>query len=132
MSGEIAGNPTLLYLILGLLAGVLGATFGVGGGILMVPALTLLASMPQKEAQGVSLTVMIVLAVMGAIRYHMNPEIHIDYRVVTIMSVTMVIGANIGASIAGYLSGKTLQIGFAILLFIIGVRMIWSALKTPS
>ncbi|MGC9327751.1 MAG: sulfite exporter TauE/SafE family protein [Candidatus Hinthialibacter sp.] len=132
MSGEIAGNPTLLYLILGLLAGVLGATFGVGGGILMVPALTLLASMPQKEAQGVSLTVMIVLAVMGAIRYHMNPDIHIDYRVVAIMSVTMVIGANIGASIAGYLSGKTLQIGFAILLFIIGVRMIWSALKTPS
>lgn len=132
MPSEVAGNPTVLYLVLGLLAGILGATFGVGGGILMVPALTLLAAMPQKEAQGVSLTVMIVLAIMGSIRYHLNPEINIDWRIVAIMSLTMIVGANIGASVASYFSNKSLQIGFSMLLFIAGFRMFWTAISTPK
>lgn len=129
---EIIGNSTVFFLIVGLLAGTLGAMFGVGGGILMVPALTLMASVPQKEAQGVSLTAMIVLAVIGSIRYHLNPEIHMDWRVIAILSVTMAIGANIGASLASCFSGKILQIGFAILLFLAGGRMIWSALHTSQ
>ncbi len=130
MLAEISGNSIILYLLLGLLTGILGATFGVGGGILMVPALTILAAMPQKEAQGISLTVMIVLSIMGSFRYYTNPEIHIDYRIAAIMSITMIVGANIGASVAAYASNKVLQIGFALLLFIMGFQMIWSALKS--
>lgn len=132
MLAEILRNPTMMYLIVGLLTGILGATFGVGGGILMVPALTILASMPQKEAQGVSLTTMIVLAVMGSIRYHANPNIQIDWRAIVIMSITVVIGANVGASLAAYVSGKTLKIGFAILLFVAGGQMIWSAFRSAQ
>jgi len=130
MPADLSFNSIVLYLALGLFAGTLGALFGVGGGILMVPVLTILASMPQKEAQGISLTVMIVLSVVGAIRYHMNPDIHMDWRVIAIMSVTMLFGANIGASLAASLSNKALQIGFSVLLFIMGFRMIWSALKS--
>lgn len=130
MLADLSGNFITLYLALGLLTGILGALFGVGGGILMVPVLTILASMPQKEAQGISLSVMIVLSVVGAFRYHINPDIHMDWRVIAIMSVTMLFGANIGASLAASLSNKALQIGFSVLLFIMGFHMIWSALKS--
>ncbi len=129
MPEQIANHSTFLYLVLGLTAGILGATFGVGGGIVMVPVLTIIASMPQKEAQGVSLSVMIFLAITASLRYHLNPDIHIDWRIVAIMSVTMIIGANIGSTIASTISSKYLQIGFAILLFAAGIRMILTALK---
>ena len=132
MPEQIAGNSTFLYLVLGLSAGILGATFGVGGGILMVPVLTIVAAMPQKEAQGISLSVMIFLAITASIRYQLNPDINIDWRIVAIMSVTMIIGANIGSTVASHLSTKYLQIGFAILLFAAGIRMIMSALKPVS
>jgi len=67
------------------------------------------------------------VALMGSIRYYMNPEIHIDFHIVLIMSVTVIIGANIGATVVGMVSNRTLQFGFAILLFLMGIRMMWSS-----
>jgi uncharacterized membrane protein YfcA len=130
MPSELAGNPMVLYLVLGLVAGVIGATFGVGGGIIMVPILTYIAAFPQKEAQGISLTVMIPLALMSAFRYHMNPEISIDWRATGLIILTVLIGSNLGASLAFYASNRYLKIGFAILLFITGFKMIMDALRT--
>ncbi|HOJ61309.1 MAG TPA: sulfite exporter TauE/SafE family protein [bacterium] len=127
MPFDISANPILVYLLLGLLSGIFSAMFGVGGGIIMVPVLTILASLPQKEAQGISLCVMVPVALMGSIRYYMNPEIHIDFHIVLIMSVTVIIGANIGATVVGMVSNRTLQFGFAILLFLMGIRMMWSS-----
>ena len=124
---DISGNPMVVYLILGLVSGIFSAMFGVGGGIIMVPVLTILAALPQKEAQGISLCVMVPVALMGAIRYYMNPDIHIDFRIVLVMSVTVIVGANIGATVVGMVSNRALQFGFAILLFIMGIRMMWSS-----
>lgn len=126
---ELTGHSTLLYLTLGLVAGIIGASFGVGGGIIMVPILTYFASFPQKEAQGISLTVMIPLAIMSAFRYHANPDISIDWKATTLMIITVLIGSNIGASLAFYASNKALRIGFAILLFFTGFKMIMDALN---
>ena len=127
MPFDISGNPVVIYLLLGLVSGIFSALFGVGGGIIMVPVLTILASLPQKEAQGISLCVMVPVALMGAIRYYMNPEINIDFRIVLIMSATVIIGANIGATVVGVVSNRTLQFRFAFLLFVAGIRMMWSS-----
>jgi len=127
MPFDISGNPVVIYLLLGLVSGIFSALFGVGGGIIMVPVLTILASLPQKEAQGISLCVMVPVALMGAIRYYMNPEINIDFLIVLIMSATVIVGANIGATVVGAVSNRTLQFGFALLLFVAGIRMMWSS-----
>ncbi len=119
----------VFYIVLGLLAGILSTSLGIGSGILVVPALTLIATFTQKEAQGIALTVMIPMAMMGAFRYYINPDIQIDYKVVLILAVAVVIGANIGATIVANVSNQTLKIAFACLLFIVGIRMIWSALQ---
>jgi len=126
---DLSGGSVGFYLVLGLVAGVLSASLGIGSGIIVVPALTLLAAFTQKQAQGIALTIMIPMAIMGALRYYLNPYIVINYWVVLILSVAVVGGANIGASLAAYFSNRTLQFGFSILLFIMGIRMFISAYK---
>ena len=129
MPAEFSGGSMVFYLSLGLLAGVFSALFGVGAGIIVVPALSLLTAVSQKEAQGIALTVMIPMALMGAFRYHVNPNIHVDLKLALAISITAVIGANIGATLADRLSNKTLQFLFAFILIIVAVRMIYAALK---
>lgn len=129
MPVELTTNYILFYLALGLAAGTFSAAFGVGAGVIMVPAMVLFATMPQKEAQGLSLCVMVPMALMGAYRYHINPDIHIDWKLVLILGIGCIIGANLGASIAARASNKVLQFGFAIILFVIGARMIWASVR---
>ena len=125
MSGDMTMATIVFYLVLGLIAGTFSATFGIGSGIMLIPVITLFAAIPQKDAQGIALAVMVPMALMGALRYHWNPEIHIDFRIVAILTVSVIIGANLGASIAGYLSNQKLQLGFGILLLVVASRFIF-------
>lgn len=132
MSGDFTMTSLALYLALGVFCGTFSATFGVGSGVIIIPLLTVFASMPQKDAQGISLAVMVPMALMGALRYHWNPDIHIDYRIVAALSVAVVLGANIGATVAGNLSNEKLQLGFGILLLVVASRFIYLSIKNLS
>ncbi len=132
MANDLPGGPIVFYGTLGIVAGIVSTTLGIGSGIVMVPALTILAAFPQKEAQGVALFVMIPMAIMGATRYYLNPEIHINFKAVILLSIAVIIGANIGAYLVDHLSNRSLKILFACLLLVAGIRMIWSALKSVS
>ena len=129
MPVELTSTTITIYILLGLAAGTFSAMLGVGSGIIVVPFLTLVMLLAQKEAQGVALCIMVPMALMGAIRYHINPDIYIDWRLVIILSVMVVIGANIGATIAAKASNKALQVGFSILLVIVGFRMLWTSIR---
>lgn len=117
-----------LYILVGLACGIFSATFGVGSGIILVPTLVLIFALPQKSAQGVCLAVMVPMALAGAIRYKMNPDIRVDMWIVGLLAVGGVVGAVIGASIAGRVSGLMLRRMFAIIMIIAAVRM----LMTPG
>ncbi len=129
MTAELTTSTIAIYIILGVSAGTFSAMFGLGSGIIVVPVLTLIMLTPQKDAQGISLCIMVPMALMGAIRYHINPEIHIDWRLVALLSVMVIIGANIGASIAAKASNSALQFGFSLLLVFIGLRMLWNSVR---
>lgn len=129
MSTELTTNLIVFYIFLGTFTGIFSSTLGVGGGVILVPALSLATILSQKEAQGVSLAVMIPMAIIATIRYQMNPDINIDWRAVAFIGVAMAIGAYFGSSLVGVLSNKTLKIMFACLLFVAGFRMIWVAVK---
>lgn len=126
METSAVQNPFYLYILLGVFAGIFSATFGVGSGVIMIPVLTLLAGYTQKEAQGMALAVMVPMALMGALRYHWNPDIQIDWDRVLILAIAVIVGANIGATIAGLATNKQLQIGFSLFLIFVGLRMLWS------
>lgn len=129
MPAELTTSSIAIYIILGLAAGTFSAMFGVGSGIIVVPFLTLVMLMPQKDAQGIALCIMVPMALMGAYRYHINPDVYIDWRLVLLLSVMVIIGANIGATIAAKASNAALQFGFSILLVIIGFRMLWTSIR---
>ena len=112
------------YAILGLLVGTFSSTFGVGSGIILIPALVLLFGVPQKSAQGICLAVMVPMALVGAIRYRLNPEIAMDLKVIVMLSVFGVVGAYLGSSIAAYVPASALRKLFAVVMIVAAMKML--------
>jgi uncharacterized protein len=123
-----------LFVLAGLICGIFSATFGVGAGIIMIPALVLLFSMPQKSAQGICLAVMVPMALVGALRYKLNPQIELDIGVIGLLCIGAVVGAWIGAGIAGWLPASVLRKLFALIMIVAAIRMLTTspASKTPK
>ena len=122
---EIIRSSWHWLVLIGVCGGVLSGTLGVGSGILFIPALVLVMSFPQKVAQGTCLAVMVPMALMGAIRYKMNPEIRINMLVVLLLAVSAVIGAFAGVEIADRLPRNVLRKIFACLIIIAALKMLF-------
>lgn len=112
------------FAILGLLAGTFSSTFGVGGGIIMVPSLVLIFSFPQKSAQGICLAAMVPMVLAGAVRYIMNPEITVNIKTALILAVFGVGGALFGSWIAANTPVGVLKKLFAVVMIVTAIRMI--------
>ena len=122
---EIIRSGWHWLVLIGVFSGILSGALGVGSGILIIPALVLVMSFPQKIAQGTCLAVMVPMALMGAIRYKMNPEIQINMMVVLLLAVSAVIGAFAGVEIASRLPGNVLRKIFACLIIIAALKMLF-------
>jgi|SRR3989339_317341 len=129
MSTLFSGINLLLLSLLGLAVGMLGSLFGVGGGIIMVPALVLVVGLTQKSAQGISLAVIIPMALMSLFRYYNNPDVVMDFRIIVILSIAAIIGANIGSTVVSAVSNRTLQLSFGLLLVVMGIYMAVKAMR---
>ena len=108
-----AGRGALVA-VLGLSAGVLAGLFGVGGGILFVPALTLIVGLPQILAEGTSLLAIIPVALVGSWRQHREGTVR--WAAAGVMGAASVVTAIIGAFVADATPGRTLRVLFAILM----------------
>lgn len=118
--------PRALGLVgLGAAAGVLSAALGVGGGVVMVPALVLLFGFSQHAAQGTSLLVILPTAVMGVVR-HQRKEL-IDWRLALLVGAGGVVTGLIGAQGALALPSALLQRLFALFVAAVAVRMLLPA-----
>jgi uncharacterized membrane protein YfcA len=111
-----------IAVLVGITAGVLSGLLGIGGGAVMVPAMTLLMGLSQHVAQGTSLLVIIPTAISGSITHFRMGNIHI--RTAVWLSAGGVFGAIAGASIALASSDELLRILFGTYLGLTGVRML--------
>ena len=107
----------------GLACGIFSAMFGVGSGIIMVPAMVLLLGSSQKSAQGISLAVMVPMALVGAIRYKMNPEVRMDMTGIALLAAGGAIGALLGAYFVEKVPGLVLRRVFAAIMMVVAVKM---------
>ncbi|NLH52657.1 MAG: sulfite exporter TauE/SafE family protein [Bacteroidales bacterium] len=117
---------TLLILIaIGLIAGIFSGIVGLGGGIIIIPALIYILGLSQKEAQGTSLALMLPpIGLLAAINYYKAGAINLKYAL--IIALAFLIGGYLGSKIALSLSDQTLKKIFAFALLILGLRMlIW-------
>ncbi|MGD9572234.1 MAG: sulfite exporter TauE/SafE family protein [Thermoleophilia bacterium] len=115
----------LLVIALGVAAGAVAGLFGVGGGIIFVPALTLVLGLTQLEAEATSLLAIIPVAVLGSWRQTRAGTVR--WRDATVMGVVSVATAVLGAFLADAAPERALRIGFALLLVATAVQLILRA-----
>jgi uncharacterized membrane protein YfcA len=108
--------------IIGLVAGVTSGLFGVGGGIVMVPAMFYLLKVDIKTAIGTSLVIIIPTAIVGGLK-HLNLG-HIDWRAAGSLTPLAVAGGFFGAYLAGQLDAVVLKKLFGGLLVLAGIYTI--------
>jgi uncharacterized protein len=114
----------LLLLIVGLVAGILSGLVGVGGGIIMVPALVLFLGFTQKQAQGTSLGIMLLpVGILAVLQYYKQG--YINFNTVFIISAAFVIGGFLGSKLALNLSDDKMKKVFAIVLMIVSLKMLF-------
>jgi uncharacterized protein len=110
-----------LTLALGLAGGVLAGLFGVGGGIVFVPALTLGLGLAQLTAEATSLAAIIPVVAVGSYRQHRSGLV--DWGSAAIIGLCSLVGVLAGAEIALRLPEQTLRRGFAAFLVLAAVQM---------
>ena len=122
MVSSVVRPNALLLAGIGLSAGVLSGLFGVGGGIVMVPAMVLLAAMTQQRASASSLAAIVPIAAVGALIF--GGADSVDLPAAAILIVGSLIGVQIGARLMARVGDDRLRIGFAMLMIAIAVTML--------
>lgn len=116
-------RPDLLLLgAIGLGAGVLSGLFGVGGGIIMVPAMVLLAGMAQQGAAATSLASIVPIAAVGALIFGRADSVDVPAALVLIGG--SLIGVQIGSRAMARIGDERLRIGFAVFMIVIALTML--------
>jgi uncharacterized membrane protein YfcA len=113
----------IILLIIGLAAGMVSGSLGVGGGVVIVPALIFFYGMTQQEAQGTSLGLLALpVVIAGAYNYYKGGYINIKF--VLILAIAFVVGSYFGSMLAVNISGKTLQKIFAGFMILVALKML--------
>lgn len=108
--------------VIGLVAGLFSALFGVGGGVVLVPLLILGAVYSTRPAMATSLAAVALIAVVGSVTYALHGEI--KPGAAAIVGLPAVAGAVAGTALQQRLATRTLSFGFAALLAAIGARLL--------
>ncbi|HPV73821.1 MAG: sulfite exporter TauE/SafE family protein [Gemmatimonadetes bacterium] len=112
----------LLFLLIGLVAGVLSGMFGIGGGVVIVPALVLLARLSPEAATGTSLALLLLpVGLLGAMRYWQSGHVRVEAALW--VAAGLAIGAWGGAVLALSLDARQLQRAFAVFLVAVAVHL---------
>ncbi len=116
-------NVLIQLLLIGLVAGVAGGMFGIGGGAIMVPAMVLILGLEQKFATGTSIAAQILpIGILGAAVYYRNGQLNLKYAV--IIAVGLVVGNLFGALFANqpFITNETMKKLYGIFLLLLGAR----------
>lgn len=113
----------VILLLIGLAAGMLGGMVGVGGGIIIVPALVFFLGFSQKMAQGTSLGMLLLpVGILGALQYYKQG--YIDFKAIALIGAAFMAGSYLGSKLALSLPQDTVKKLFAVLLLIVGLKML--------
>ena len=118
----------LIFIIIGSLGGIASGMFGIGGGIIIVPALVYWAGFTQHQAIGTSLAVLLPpVGLAAVIEYYRQGNV--DFRAAIILAVAMIVCVWVGAYLAHRISGPHLRLAFGLFVLSLGVYLIWGACK---
>ena len=112
----------IVAVVMGGAAGLVSGLLGVGGGILFVPALTLVLGLSQVRAEATSLLAIIPVALVGAWRQHRYGNV--DLRAGTVVGALSAVGVLAGVALANVLPQRALELAFAALALFVASRFL--------
>jgi uncharacterized protein len=117
-------NEIIILALIGLSAGVVSGLLGVGGAIIIVPALVFFFGMTQHEAQGTSLAILL-LPVGFLAFWNYYKQGYVNFKIALVVILAFFIGGYLGSLVAVHIQERVLKIGFGILIIFLGFRMIF-------
>jgi len=127
---DLTIGMALLLVIVGLLTGTLAGLLGIGGGVIMVPAMVVLLGMVPVVAKGTSVAVIVPTAIMGTIRN--RKKANVDIRVAAVCGGFGAASAIVGGTISDRMSDQVSNIMFAALLVFVAITQILSLRSKPA
>jgi len=116
-------DSIILYVLVGATAGVLSGLLGIGGGIILVPALVLLVGLTQQQAQGTTLILLTApFGLLAAITYYQSG--YADLKIAAILGIGFFFGAFLGAKIATNVPNVLLQKIFGVALLAVAIYLL--------
>lgn len=127
---DLDAGAVIGLLVLGVVSGILAGLLGVGGGIIMVPAMVVLFHVPPTVARGTSLAVIVPTSIMGTWRNRANGNAELPTAVV--VGLAGVVSAFVASQISVGMSETASNVLFALLLLVVAARMLWQQLLSGS
>jgi len=116
----------IMLILIGVAAGLLSGLVGVGGGIIIVPALVYILAFTQKQAQGTSLAILLLpIGILAVLNYYKDPTVQLDVKVVALIAVGFLAGSYFGSKLALSWSDITVKKVFAIFLLLFAIKMLF-------
>ena len=113
----------VFYVALGLVAGVLSGIFGIGGGVILIPALVFIFGLTQHQAQGTTLAIMVPpIGLLAALRYYYSGNVKLSMA--GFICAGFLVGGLLGAQLIQNVPDALLKKMFGVFLLTISVRMI--------
>lgn len=118
-------TSVLLLVLIGLVAGSLGGMIGLGGGIILIPALILIMKLDQQTAQGTSIAVMLPPIGLFAV-YNYYKAGYVNTKYAMIIAAAFMVGGYFGSLLALKLSPEIMRKVFSVVLVVIAIKMFFS------
>lgn len=116
-------NQLIILLCIGLVAGILSGMVGIGGGIIIVPALVYFLGFTQHQAQGTTLfTFLLPIGLLGVYNYYQAG--HVDFKTALIIASTFFIGSFLGSKFAISIDQQLMKRVFGVIILLLSIKMI--------
>ena len=118
-------STILILLVIGIITGVMAGMLGVGGGIVVIPALVMIMGLSQQTAQGTSLAMMLPpIGILAVYNYYKAG--HVDFRFAILLAIAFIAGSYFGSKIAITIPQALMKKIFGGVLFLVSIKMLLS------
>lgn len=122
---KMSTSVLLILIVIGIISGIMAGMLGIGGAIIMIPALVYLLGISQQMAQGTSLAVMLPpIGIIAAYNYYKEGQVNIKFAL--ILAAAFIVGSYFGSKVALKIQPDVLKKIFGILLLLVAAKMLFS------
>ena len=122
MTGALVPRALLPLLAIGAVAGVLSGLFGIGGGVVMVPAMVAATAMPQHRAHATSLAAIAPIAAVGAVVF--SGAESVDFAAAAVLIAGSIVGVQVGTRLMGHVSERRLAQLFGAFVVVVAILLL--------